>query len=267
MSSILTGKTEQEMRKANPEGFNPIINGRMLRAPLRTLYIHSVAKQEFTVRNEPLFKKLILKGCTNGERYVTCSSHPDPMPQSCADHERGGTRIDDNDTWQVLIDTLRPGNFTFDPYAGSENPDFYANRIGTNLICEGLFPSENKIPTEAELQKAESVRDKRYRWLTQEASKLAAVSTKALNEFLEQTPGVRVAMDALGLTAPWHQTNAVKSSCPNCGEPIKQGLALHFVNGNRCVIDWKAAYESGSVEKKDVPPGKRWQGFGKIEEI
>jgi len=48
------------------------------------------------------------------------------LPQSCTDHERGGTRIDDNDTWLCLIDLLKPGNYTLDPYAGSDNPDFYA---------------------------------------------------------------------------------------------------------------------------------------------
>jgi len=235
---LTEGKSAEEMRRMNPGAFNPLINGRMLREPIRTLYIHSVAKQDFTVRNEPLFKKLVLRGCTNGERYVTCSSHPDPLPQSCTDHERGGTRIDDNDTWLCLIDLLKPGNYTLDPYAGSENPDFYANRIGTNLICEGVFPSENAIPTEAELRKAENARDRRYRWMTQEAMKLAAVSTKQLNEFLEQCPAVHIAMDALGLTAPWHQSNEVRTVCPNCGDPVRQGIAFHQSSaGMLCVID------------------------------
>lgn len=259
--------TKDAMRGANPEGFNPVVNGRMLRSPLRRLYIHSVAKRSFTLRQPPLFPRLELRGCINGERYVTASSFPDPIPQISYDDARGGNRVDDNDAWICLIDLLRPGNFTMDPYSGSDNPDYYANRMKTNYIVEGLFPSENEVPTEDELKQAEKVRDRRYRWLAQEASRLAAVSTKSLNEFLEINPEVHIAMDVLGMVAPWHSKNEVRVDCPNCGDPIKQGIALHMSTaGVRCVIDWRQAYENGSIKKDEVPPGKRWAGFGKIEE-
>lgn len=252
MSGIVQSKTAEEMRRQNPEAFNPVINGRMMRPPIRMLYIHSVARRDFVVSNEPLFRKLKLRGCTNGERYVTCSSHPDPLPQSCTDHERGGTRIDDNDTWMCLIDLLSPKlkGHTLDPYAGSDNPDFYANRFGTNLISEGLWPSENKVPTEAEIKKAEACRDRRYRWQTQQAMTLAAKSTRELNEFLTEHPDVHLAMDALGLTAPWHQANIVKATCPNCGEDIKQGVAYHMNGPILCVIDAERSYKAGAITKE-----------------
>ena len=125
--------TQAVMRSENREGFNPIINGRQMRPPVRTIYIFSVARKSFNI-STLLFKKLRLAGCENGERYVRCTSLPDPFPQVCSDNDRGGSRIDDNDTWIAAIDMLNPGNFTLDPYHGSSNPNFFANTNGTNHL-------------------------------------------------------------------------------------------------------------------------------------
>lgn len=249
--------SRKEIRKANEENFNPIINGRMMRDPLRRVYIHSVAKRSFVASNLPLFPKLELRGtdpAINNGRWITCTSVPDPIVQISADNERGGNRLDDNDAWAAVADLLNPmcgQNATMDPYAGSSNPDFYANRRGTILVCEGIFPSLNEVPTEEELRRAEAARDKRYRWGTSNAMKLAAKSTKDLNEFLDTNPWVHEAMDAQGLSAPWHQENVVKSYCPNCGDSIRQGLAFHQSSaGVLCVIDPEKALRAGAIDRK-----------------
>lgn len=246
--------SRKEILKENAENFTPIVNGRQMRPPLRTVYIHSVAKRSFTVSNPPLFPRLELRGTDpeiNNGRWINCTSVPDPIVQISADNERGGNRLDDNDAWVALIDTLSPGNYTMDPYLGASNPDFYANRRGTNLIVEGIFPSFNEVPTEQELKRAEECRDKRFRWGTQNAMKLAAKSTKELNEFLDTNPWVHEAMDALGLSAPWHQENTVKVYCPNCGDSIRNGLAFHQSSaGVLCVIDPDRALKAGAIDKK-----------------
>lgn len=242
--------TKSAMRGANAENFNIIVNGRQFRPPLKKINFFSVAKRDFTVRH-PLVPKLVLRGCEDGERYVKCASIPDPVPQACPDQERGGTRIDDNDGWMVAIDILNPGNFTFDPYHGSNNPNFFANSNGTNLIAEGIFPTENEEPTEEELRRAEDARDKHYRYLTKEALKLAAKSTKSLNEFLDRYPDVHMAMDAQGIEAPWHTLNIVRTSCPNCGDAIKQGLAFHKSSSDiLCIIDPEKALKAGAITRE-----------------
>ena len=223
-------KTKSAMRGANRENFNVIVSGRQFRPPLKIVHIFSVARRGFDIRH-PLFPKLHLKGCENGERWVLCTSFGDPIPQACPDQERGGTRIDDHDGWMAAIDMLNPGNFTYDPYTGSSNPNFFANSNGTNLIAEGVFPSENETPTEEELKRAEDARDKHYRYLTKEALRLYAIGAKQGNEFLQRFPDVHIAMDALGLEASWHQRNIVKATCPNCGDSINPGLAFHMSDG------------------------------------
>ena len=243
-------ESKSAMRGSNPDNFNPIFSGRSMRDPIRHVYIHTVAKRTQMV-TRTLFPKLHLKACENGERYVTCANIPDPIPQASPDQERGGSRIDEHDGWRATIDMLNPWNLTTNPYLGDNNPDFFANRQGTNLIAEGFFPSLNEIPTEAELKKAEKTRDKRYQWLTTEARRLSAVSTKDLNEFLQLYPDTHIAMDALKLTATWHTENIVRSDCPNCGDPIKQGLAFHQSSaGVLCIIDAQKAFKAGAITRE-----------------
>lgn len=245
------GLTSKYMRSENREDFNPIFNGRAMRPPLRTLYIFTVAKRPYERHNPPLFPKVILRGCENGERYVMCASAPDPLPQVSPDNDRGGTRVDEHDAMVALIDLLCPGNFSFDQFAGSSNPTYFANANGTNLVCEGFWVSESATPTEDEIRKAESMRDARYRWLTREAKRLANVSRKDLDEFLQRWPDTHIAMDALGMEADWHSKNEFKQSCPNCGDSIKPGLAFHQSSaGVLCVVDPERALRAGAIDKK-----------------
>ena len=257
-------KSQSAMRGANPENFEIFINGRAMREPLRHIYVHTVSKRSSGQISRALFPKLTLHGCENGERYVTCARVPDPIPQASPDQERGGNRIDEHSGWRAVIDLLNPWNLTNNPYLGSENPDFYSNRSGTNLIAEGFWPSINEVPTEEEIRQAEKTRDKRYRWLTKEAQRLSAVSTKDLNEFLQLYPDTHIAMDALGFEATWHTTNTVKSTCPNCGDAIKQGLAFHQSSaGILCILDPQRAYKAGAITKEkleELAPEKRGPG-------
>ena len=243
-------RTRTAMRGANAESFNPIINGRAMRAPLQMIYIFSVAKRSFDIRH-PLFPRLTLKGCEDGERYVKAAMFGDPIPQASPDQERGGTRIDDNDGWITAIDMLNPGNFTLDPYAGASNPNFFANTNGTNLISEGVWPSLNEVPTEAEIRRAEEARDKHYRYLTGEAKRLANVSKKQLDEFLQRYPDTHMAMASLKLKADWTTFAEVTAECPNCGDTIKPGLAFHQSSvGFLCILDATRALAAGAITKE-----------------
>ena len=246
-----SGLSRAETRKANPENFNVIIDGRMMREPRRLIYLHSVAKREFRV-SHTLFPYLIIKGCMAGERYVTAATIPDPIPQVCPDQERGGRRVDEHDGWRSCIDLLNPNNPTNDPYWNNAAgvPAYMGTSTGCDLISQGVWPSLNKIPPEAEIKRAEKARDDRYRAMTQNAIRLASKSRRELNEYLQEHPDVHEAMDSLGLKADWHQTAEVKISCPNCGDEIKQGLAFHQSSaGIMCIIDPERALKAGAIDR------------------
>jgi hypothetical protein len=245
-------KTRAAMRGANQENFNTFFSSHAMREPKRMIYIHTVARKS-TITTRILFPRLYLRGCESGERYVTCCSVPDPITQGRPDQENGGVRLDEHDGWRAVIDLLNPRNFSRDPFLGSKNPDFFANRAGTNLIAEGFWPSLHEKPPEDEIKVAERNRDAHYRWLTKEATRLAAVSTKDLNEFLQTYPDTHIAMDGLGLSATWHTLNVVRQSCPNCGDEIKANVAFHrsSVTEKLCVINPKEAYKAKAITKEE----------------
>jgi hypothetical protein len=260
-------KTQSAMRGANVENFNVFFSGHNMREPRRIIYIHTVAKRSFGPLTRTLFPWLKLAGCENGERYTTCTVVADPVTQACPDQERGGTRIDEHDGWRAVIDLLNPVNLTTNPYSGDMNPDFYANRSGQNLIAEGFWPSLHEVPPEEEIKAAEGRRDRHFQYLTREATRLASISTKELNEFLQSYPDVHIAMDALGLEANWHTRSVVRASCPNCGDLINQGIAFHqSTAGVLCVIDPVRALKAGAINRErfaeltEVEPVKRGVG-------
>ena len=41
-------------------------------------------------------------------------------------------------------------------------------------------------------------------------------------------------------------------------EKIKEGIAFHYSNGQKCILDWERAWLAGAVKKEDVPDGRQW---------
>ena len=232
-----TGVSRDETMKANPDGFNVIIQGRMIRDPFRYIYVFSTAKRPFGPLKNALFPALNIRGCGPTQRYVMAAKIADPVTQWSPDIERGGQRPDEHDALLAINDLLNPGG-------ASEN---------CNLIARGLFVSLNEKPTEAEISKAEQARDQRYLELVSKAQRLEASNPRALNEFLVEEPDVYGAMDALGLKATWHKTPEVTSTCPNCGDQVKTGLAFHksSVTDRLCVIDAERAYKAKAITREE----------------
>jgi hypothetical protein len=245
-------RTQGAMRGANPENFNVFFSGHSMREPRRFIYIHTVAKKSEVI-TRILFPKLFLRACESGERYVTCGVVPDPISQTSPDQERGGSRIDEHDGWRAAIDMLNPRNISNDPFLGTNNPDFFANRNGSNLIALGFWPSLNETPNDEEIKLAEKNRDTRYRWLAKESQRLAHKSKKDLDEFLQTYPETYTALDSLNIKTDWHTPSIVTSTCPNCGDEIKQGLAFHksSVTDKLCVIDPEKAYRAKAITKEE----------------
>jgi hypothetical protein len=234
-----------EMRKQNPENFNPTFTTRM-RPPVGMIYIYSVARRDMRATHA-LFPSLTLRGCKNGERYVLCYQIADPVTQASPDLERGGNRVDEHDGWRVSIDLLNPDNPTTNPWANTANSGL---SWGCNLVSRGLFPSRTNPPSEEDLQKAEDARDGHYDRITNEATRLESVSTRELNDYIKQNPDVHDAMDALNLTASWHRKREVMGICPNCGDSIKRGVAFHKSSADvLCIIDAERAYKAGAITR------------------
>lgn len=249
------GPSAGEMRAKNPDEFAVSFNGSVRYRPDGQIFIFTTARRNEPVSQQPLFPSTELKGCTDGERYVLAFSVADPVPQACPDLERGGKRIDYLDGWIAAIGLLHPEH----PMGGSGDwwtgADQATVSDGVNLIAKGFFPSRTNPPTEEDIRRSESFRNKRYRWLTDQAFQRAAKGSKHLADFMHQHEDVADAMDALGLTADWHRGNRkVMASCPNCGDPVAQGLAFHksSVTDRLCVIDPERAFKAKAITKTEM---------------
>jgi hypothetical protein len=67
-----------------------------------------------------------------------------------------------------------------------------------------------------------------------------------------------LAAEMFGQDVDWHKVTTPKIECPNCGEKIKEGIAFHYSNGQKCILDWERAWLAGAVKKEDVPDGRQW---------
>lgn len=257
------------MKEQNPDLYD---NSMPRMYPIhRHIFIHSVARRDFDKKH--VYFKGTLAGCHKGERYVTCYAVPDPPQQISIDAERGGKRVEveprDEAGWRVAIDILNPNNPSTNPYLrlSPQQAALYAVGQDVDLIKYGLFPSLNEEPTEEELLRAEKSRDETWQALIDEAFQEQASNPQNLRNWLRAHPDVYEAVAAFGVEADFITKKAeLKQSCPNCGDSVKAGIAFHKSSaGVLCILDFKKAYEAGAIKKDDVPPGKRWQGFGKVE--
>lgn len=236
---------ESEMRAKNPNEFAVNLGNARYKSE-RPIYIFSTSRRDIHI-SQTLFPNLTLVGCHNGERYVLAATVADPVPQASPDLERGGKRLDYHDGWMCAIGMLNPESTSRDPFIGAASAGLSQ---GTNYIAHGLFPSWSNPPSEEDLRKAEGFRDRRYKRLTDEAFRAAARSSKHLADFLYQHEDVHDAMDALGLTADWHQKRQVLAKCRNCGDDIPASVAFHKSStGILCVIDPERAFKAGAIDR------------------
>lgn len=148
--------------------------------------------------------------------------------------------------WESQLQELPPGT-----------PGIAQDQFGSNLNAYGVFwsvtpPDDPGLEEEIDLFKQRVERT--FKALVESAEQLYAA-----NDRKSISPRMHFAMDYLGLSAPWHQSTARMTPCPNCGELVREGIAYHRNSFNeKCVID-RAKYdllfppEPEKKEKKKEP--------------
>lgn len=132
--------------------------------------------------------------------------------------------------WETQLQEIAPGT-----------PGVATDQFGSNLNAYGVWwsrtaPDDASLAEEIELFKQRAERT--FKALVEQAEQLYAA-----NERKAITPRMHFAMDYLGLSAPWHQSTARMTPCPNCGMQVREGLAYHKNEfGEKCIID-RAKYD------------------------
>ena len=231
------------------------------------VYVHSVSKRSFE-QPHGMYRNVIIPACPKDKRYITVLklAHPVQYPVHDPDKSNDPTQLKVENAIRVALSIINPDYPPVPDLTLQEKELPVESQLsgGCDLARQGVFVSLNEVPTEEELQKAEARRLAYYKKIFGHANELFRTDPKALSQML--TIDHHMAADLFGQDTGWHNAVTPKIECPNCGEKIKEGIAFHFSNGTRCILDWKRAYLAGAVKKADVPPAHRWQGFGKVED-
>lgn len=223
------------------------------------VYLHSISKRSFE-QPHPIFRNVVIPACPKDKRYITFMriTHPVQIPTVDPDNASGPPIIKIENAKRAALCVCNPS------YVGTElstqdNPPPHWAQIASgecDLTRQGVFASMNEVPTEQELKKAEERRLAYYKMRFEEANGLLRSDPKKLQEVLGLDH--HMAAEMFGQDVDWHRVTTPKIECPNCGEKIKEGIAFHYSNGARCVLDWERAYLAGAIKKDDVPDQFRW---------
>jgi hypothetical protein len=230
-----------------------------MRRPEYTVYLHSISKRSFE-QPHPIFRNVIIPACPKEKRYITFMriNHPVQIPTVNPDNVSGPPIIRIENAKRAALCVCNPSYVSSDLSAQDNPPPDWAQIASgeCNLTRQGVFASMNEVPTEDELKKAEDRRLAYYKFRFEEANGLLRSDPKKLQEVLSLDH--HMAAEMFGQDVDWHRVTTPKIECPNCGEKIKEGIAFHYSNGARCVLDWERAYLAGAVKKEDVPEQFIW---------
>lgn len=207
-------------------------------------------RREHNVQRPPLVPVVMLPACPAGQDYVLCCSFPELVSQMRIDPLTEQPLVHQDEGIKVAQDIINPQNLTGNQWQEVSSP-FHE---GTDLGRFGLFYSTSEVPTAEELGKAKARVEKTYRAEITKAQVQARAGKQ--NEISELA---HFAADHFRINEGWHTPMQVPDDCPNCGEPVKKGLAYHTNSqGAVCVLDWKRAVNAGVKTKADVPEELRW---------
>lgn len=230
-----------------------------MRRPEYTVFLHSISKRSFE-QPHPIFRNVIIPACPKDKKYITFMriNHPVQIPTVDPDNVSGPPKIRIENAKRAALCVCNPSYVGNDLSAQDKPiPDWAQIASGEcNLTRQGVFASMNEVPTEEELKKAEARRLAYYKDIFEQANGLLRSDPKKLQEVLNQDH--HLAAEMFGQDVDWHRVTTPKIECPNCGEKIKEGIAFHYSNGQKCVLDWEKAYLAGAVKKDEVPEPKRW---------
>lgn len=242
-----------------PIGTQIYVNPEELRTPEYTVYLHSISKRSFE-QPHPIYRNIIIPACPKDKPYITFMriKHPVQIPTVDPDNASGPVKIVVENAKRAALCVCNP-SYIGNDLAAQDKPIPEWAQIASgecNLTRQGIFASMNEVPTDEELKKAEARRLAYYKQIFEEANGLLRSDPKKLQDVLNQDH--HLAAEMFGQDVDWHRVTTPKIECPNCGEKIKEGIAFHYSNGQRCVLDWERAYLAGAVKKEDVPEQFKW---------
>lgn len=203
------------------------------------IYVHSVSPDQ-RLRHVGTGSYLI-HGKDKGQRYATPTKIPATVYTTCIS-DTGGFTWKPSDGMDVAKDIVQLGQMS-------------------DYTKEGLFISENEIPTEEELQTAEQARVDMLSKRVQDADEAYQVNGGMVTVSVGGNSvtrsniqdGHRAALKELGWTRPWATRNIQMAECWNCGRSVLPTSAKCFNEGCGAPLKNQEAIDRFIVGAKDEP--------------
>ena len=224
-----------------------------------TVYLHTISRRSFE-QSHPIYRNVVIPACPKDKRYITFMriTHPVQIVTVDPDNVSGPLKWVFENAKRCALCVCNPSYVGADLSVQDKDipHQYQISSSESNLTQQGVFASLNEIPTEDELKRAEQRRVAYYKAIFERMNGLFRSDPKKAQEEL----GIdhHLAAEMFAIDVDWHKITTPKIECPNCGEKIKEGIAFHYFNGNRCVLDWEKAYLAGAVKKEEVPVERRW---------
>jgi len=207
------------------------------------------------VRHRPTdFPTLRIRRCPPGQPWVLALRVGNIVHYKIPAPDTGQVNFASIDGERWATDLINPANLGRSMWTNQDNSDMDQMHGGSDdLSRRGVFWSLKVEPTAEELAKARARMEKHYRQEVQKAEDLARAG-----KISEIGSEAHAAADYFRESYGWHVKTSVLDSCPNCGEPIKSGIAYHQSPLGLCVLDWKRTVAAGVRTKADVPEDQKW---------
>ena len=222
----------------------------MGREPGYVIYVYNILNRRHLVEQPPVFPGLIIPPCETHQKFsftVLPAFVKEPyfkpgsteMYYKSVDGRKAATSL--------LNPSAFPGTNWDSQLQKWDSPDQWNNNLNDLGVWWSLTKPDETEKLEEEIKIFKLRAMKTMNALIKEAEEKAATGELKLI-----SPLMHFAMDYLGKQAPWHMTTHHMITCPNCGDPVKDGIAYHRNSfGDKCIVDM-GRYKEMLAQQKAV---------------
>jgi len=213
------------------------------------IYVYNILDREWVVNQPPAFPNFRVLPCPRSQKFTVTELPPfiKEVYNQVGTFDHFYKMVDGR---KYASQLLNPASFPSTNWENQimdwQSEDQFGNNLNLLGVWWSLTPPSDIARLEEEIGIFKRIAQKTMEGMIATAEQLAAAGKR--NEI---TPLMHFAMDYLGKQAPWHMAMHHMVACPNCGDPVKEGIAYHKNEfGEKCIIDMERCIALGIVKTR-----------------
>ena len=217
------------------------------------IYVYNLLNRDYVVQQPPLFPGFHIPACKPGQRF-SFTILPAFVKETYVKPGTTEFYYKTVDGRKVATSLLNPSAFPGTNWDSQIQKWDTPDQTGNNLNLFGVWWSLTKPDETEKLDREIKIFKDRVGNTMNELIR-EAEGFNATGELKLISPLMHFAMDYLGKQAGWHMTHKHMITCPNCGDPVQDGISYHRNSfGDRCIID-RERYEAAIAPAPKAIPG------------